>query len=296
MPVRPAEPWSPPAHGEERIQRLRWVVPVAALLMVLGLLLAAAALGQQLAAVRELPGLPEPAALDLAVERLARVPPIRPAAVQVREPTLPEPPAPVRPDETPPTAHRQSVLPTPTPPPDGRPRSAPDQDRRSSPPSSPPRPLTPTSGSGDWDLRIVTAASRATARAGDEIVYSITVLSEGASSFQGDLNVDSHVPFGTTSRQPVTCHSGGAGVDVDSSCRSVVVPTPGPPSSGARLHQVSFRAARVELPPGAALRYSFAVTVSPGIPAGTPIENHAHLEVAGTRHAESSDTVTVTTT
>jgi hypothetical protein len=177
------------------------------------------------------------------------------------------------------------------------PAAAPTPPSRPAPDPSPPgRGFRPPFGPPPrWHLRLDMEAHPATVRPGEEVVYTLRVGNVGDGVFRGDVAVESHVPFRTTSRQPARCRGGSAGADPDAICRRFLLPAPGSPTQSAAVHGVSFRGVQVEIPPGAALVYQFAVTVDPGVPPGTEIDNHGHLEVVGEGHRTTSRTATVRT-
>lgn len=161
-----------------------------------------------------------------------------------------------------------------------RPAAAPSSPQES-PPPGPGRGALPGVVGGDWELRPRMEADRDTVPAEGEVRYRVIVGNIGTEPFRGDFVITSHIPFGTRDASPSPCGEPGVSPDPEHPCVQPSAPVPGSPSED--VHQVTFSVGFTGdgLAPGEDYVASFRVRVNAGVPSGTRIVNHAHLDVVG---------------
>lgn len=146
-------------------------------------------------------------------------------------------------------------------------------------------PALPTEA--DWDVAM--AADRRTVAPGEEIRYAITITNVGGRAFTGDVEIRSHIPFGTTE---VAEPCAGVGETPVRGCLPEVPGSPGVPSDG--VHQVNVSYSFVRAEPGRQETVHFRVRVNETTRPGSEITNHAHVMVVGSDEPrDTSETVVV---
>jgi uncharacterized repeat protein (TIGR01451 family) len=258
----------------------RWLVAPGVLAAVLVLLVGAAALGgsvSRFAYLHALPSIQEP---EFGREVIPPLPKLRRQFLlaSLGEKALARI---LQGDGRPPAGSRSDANPGSF---DGPPYPSPDEG-----------PLPPVSP-GAWDLEVTMSADTKTVSSGDTIGYLVVVRNVGEEEFTGEFVMTSHIPFGTTDARPSPCGGVGADPDPEEPCVNPAAPLPGPPSEGVHTvtHGQGYTGDSALAPEGEFV-YTFQVRVDPGVPPGTEIRNHAHVEVTGDDGApESTKTVVVT--
>lgn len=136
--------------------------------------------------------------------------------------------------------------------------------------------LSPIVAPGSWVLVADAATDRQTAAPGEEYTYRFTIRNIGRDAFTGDVTLEWHVPFGTTTTDATECTL--AGDDVEACRQLPAVPVPGAPSDD--VHQGQFETSET-IAAGATLVVQARVRVNQTTERGTVLRNHAHMDVVG---------------
>lgn len=170
--------------------------------------------------------------------------------------------------------------------PPGRPASPPAEEAEPAPTiEGEPGPI-PGLAPGGWALTLAMVVDRSTVKAGDAFNYRMVIRNVGAEDFRGrSFGLQWHTPAGTFSDDSVSCELGPNGEDP---CAGQRVLAPG---LGDSQHEQSITTG-VTIRPGEEWVRDWRVQTSPSATAGTQYTSHAHLEAGG--RTITTDTVTVT--
>lgn len=142
---------------------------------------------------------------------------------------------------------------------------------------------------GQSSLRVRMSANRTTVLPGEDIIYYVIVRNIGKAGFDGQLSLESHVPFGTTLKSDNPCPDV---ISIEKGCVKVSPEdVPGAPNE-SNLHQTSDDQVR-KIPAGGRYVWRFRVTAGREASRGTRISNHAHMTVLGKQTTSNMVVVTV---
>lgn len=144
------------------------------------------------------------------------------------------------------------------------------------------------------DLAITMTADRRTVRPGESIRYVITLTNIGDKPFVGDVEIRSHIPFGTSHVDDVC---GGVGPAQGCFGEAPAGP-PGPPTEDVHTVIIGYTFTDSDgMEPGRSETAELRVRVNETTRAGTELSNHAHLFIVGSNAPpETTDTVVVRVT
>jgi hypothetical protein len=131
---------------------------------------------------------------------------------------------------------------------------------------------------GGWELSLSMAPDRATARAGDEVRYRMTVTNVGAQDFYGRaFQLEWHTPNGTFGHNAIQQCSLVTLAIVQTLCLSQRLMLS--PGLGETSHQRFDSSGLIVIRSGQSWSYDWFVQVLPSNAEGSTIFNHAHLHV-----------------
>lgn len=161
-------------------------------------------------------------------------------------------------------------------------------------PPEPGRPGLAEQVTAQPDLRITMSVDKSQAMAADRLTYTIVVTNVGR-GIARELNISSHLPGHTTGMTDDTCGDQPVGVHATTEpsqivCYGLRIQDP----TGAKQEH-EYRVGQAALRPGYSVRRVFSVVIEPQTPAGTPIRNHAHVQLGTAANAPVTTSNEVTT-